>query len=87
MTSFALDTTRPTLNVSEVAALLGVSRWLVLQQVQQGNLPHKRFGRRIVISRRLLMAWLEDQTDTQPGPDPQPGPTAETTRPVPLAAR
>ena len=40
---------RPTLDVAEAAALLGVSSWLVLQQIAKGNLPHKRFGRRIII--------------------------------------
>jgi excisionase family DNA binding protein len=53
------DQTRPTLSVSEAAALLGVSRWLVLQQIKEGNLPHRRFGRRIIISRRVFTAWLE----------------------------
>ena len=30
---------RPTMNVAEAAALLGVSPWLVLQQIAKGNLP------------------------------------------------
>jgi excisionase family DNA binding protein len=52
---------RPTVTVAEAADLLGVSQWLVLQQIQQGNLPHKRFGRRILISRARLTAWLEER--------------------------
>ena len=32
----------------------------VLQQIAKGNLPHKRFGRRILIPRRAFLAWLED---------------------------
>ena len=50
---------RPTMDVAEAAALLGVSPWLVLQQIAKGNLPHKRF-RRILIPRRAFLAWLED---------------------------
>lgn len=46
------------LSVAETAALLGVSEWLVLQQVRLGALPHKRCGRRIVFSRERLIAWL-----------------------------
>jgi excisionase family DNA binding protein len=46
------------LSVAETAALLGVSEWLVLQQVRLGTLPHKRCGRRIVFSRERLLAWL-----------------------------
>lgn len=53
-------TVRPVLSVAEVAELLGVSEWLVLQQVGRGELPHKRCGRRIVFSRERLLAWLND---------------------------
>lgn len=59
-TALAASHPRPTLTVKEAAELLGVSRWLVLQQISQGNLPHRRFGRRILISRSRFMAWLED---------------------------
>lgn len=52
--------TRPTMDVAEAALLLGVSPWLVLQQIAKGNLPHKRLGRRILIPRRTFLAWLED---------------------------
>lgn len=51
---------RPVLSVAEAAELLGVSEWLVLQQIRVGSLPHKRCGRRIVLSRERLMAWLND---------------------------
>lgn len=54
------DVARPTMDVAEAAALLGVSPWLVLRQIAQGNLPHKRFGRRILIPRARFLAWLED---------------------------
>ena len=60
-TSPSIPTTpRPTMDVAEAALLLGVSPWLVLQQIAKGNLPHKRFGRRILIPRRAFYAWLED---------------------------
>jgi excisionase family DNA binding protein len=51
---------RPVLSVAQAAELLGVSEWLVLQQIRLGALPHKRCGRRIVLSRQRLMAWLND---------------------------
>ncbi|GAC1609919.1 MAG: hypothetical protein NVS3B26_13830 [Mycobacteriales bacterium] len=62
MTASAVEAAepRPTMTVAEVAELLGVSEWLVLKQVQQGNLPHKRFGRRIIISRARLIAWIDE---------------------------
>jgi excisionase family DNA binding protein len=56
------DGARPiVLSVAQVAELLGVSEWLVLQQVRQGTLPHKRCGRRIVFSRQRLLNWLDSE--------------------------
>ena len=54
------DQPRPILTVSEAAQLLGVSRWLVLQQVNAGALPHRRLGRRILLSRRQVLAWIDN---------------------------
>ena len=65
---------RPTLSVAEAADLLGVSSWLVLHQIAAGSdLPHRRFGRRILIPRRSFLIWLEHQP---PSPDDgrSPGP-------------
>src|SRR4051812_43133386 len=56
----APEAAKPVLSVAEAAELLGVSEWLVLQQIQKGELPHKRCGRRIVLSRERLLAWLND---------------------------
>lgn len=52
---------RPTLTVAETAELLGISRWLVQQAVQNGSLPSRRVGRRILIPRVRLDAWLAGQ--------------------------
>ena len=52
---------RATLTVAEAAELLGVSPWLVQRQVASGVLPAARLGRRIVISRSRLLAWLDGQ--------------------------
>lgn len=52
---------RPTLSVAETAELLGISRWLVQQAVRDGSLPSLRVGRRILIPRVQLDAWLSGQ--------------------------
>jgi excisionase family DNA binding protein len=57
---------RPVLSVAEVADLLGVSQWLVLQQVGRGSIPHKRVGRRILFPRTVFLAWLETADQQQP---------------------
>ncbi len=49
----------PRLSVAQTAELLGVSRWLVQQAVRDGSLPHVRLGRRILIPRARVLAWLD----------------------------
>jgi len=53
------QTDRPTLSMAETANLLGISRWLVQQAVHDGSLPSVRVGRRILIPRSHLLAWLD----------------------------
>lgn len=48
------------LRAEEAAQLLGISTWLLLQQVRRGTVPHRRVGRRIVFSRRRLLEWLDE---------------------------
>ena len=64
------NTERPTLSIAETAALLGISRWLVQQATHDGSLPSVRVGRRILIPRSRLLAWLDGHE--HPGA-PQPG--------------
>lgn len=58
-----MNTDRPTLSVAETATLLGISRWLVQQAVHDGSLPSVRVGRRILIPRSRLLAWLDGRAD------------------------
>ncbi|MCW2666522.1 MAG: Helix-turn-helix domain [Frankiales bacterium] len=46
------------LNTDQAAALLGISKWLLLQETNRGNVPHKRVGRRLLYSRQRLLEWL-----------------------------
>ena len=50
---------RPVLSADEAADLLGVSKWLLLQEIKRGNIPYKRLGRRVVFSRQGLMEWMD----------------------------
>ena len=54
---------RPVLCVDEAAELLGVSRWLLLQEIKRGHIPHKRIGRRLVFSRQRLLEWMHSDED------------------------
>lgn len=52
-------TPKPVLCAEEAAALLGVSRWLLLQEIKRGHIPHRRIGRRLVFSRQKLLDWMQ----------------------------
>ncbi len=67
---------RPTLSVAETASLLGISRWLVQQAVHDGSLPSVRVGRRILIPRSRLLAWLDGMEAPADGALPRAANTA-----------
>jgi excisionase family DNA binding protein len=50
---------RLTYTVEEVAELLSLSRGVTYQSLRDGTIPAERVGRRWVISRRRLHAWLD----------------------------
>ncbi len=50
---------RLTYTVEEVAELLSLSRGITYQSLRDGTIPAERVGRRWVISRRRLHAWLD----------------------------
>ena len=61
---------RVTMSVTETADLLGISRWLAYEQIQRGELPAIRMGRRLRVPVRPVlelvgMSW-EDWLATQP---------------------
>ena len=62
---------RLTLRVEEAAALLGISRGLAYELVNRGELPALRLGRRIVVPRVKLEAFLAGTGDAVRGPEPR----------------
>ena len=56
-----VEDARLVLSVSEAADLLGISQWLLLQQIRRGTIPHRRCGRRILLSRETLLTWLDGE--------------------------
>lgn len=47
-----------TYTVEQAAALLGVSRSAYYEAIKRGELPARRVGRRLVVPRAQLEAWL-----------------------------
>ena len=59
-----MEIERLTLSVAEAAKLLGISRNTAYELVKQEQIPHIRFGKRILIPRKRLVAMLEDDENT-----------------------
>lgn len=47
-----------TYSVPQAAVLIGVSEWSYYEGVKRGELPGRKVGRRIVVPRIQLEAWL-----------------------------
>jgi len=50
---------RLVVTITETAELLGISHGLAYELARAGHLPSLRLGRRLVVPRVALMAWLE----------------------------
>ncbi len=59
-----LEQERLTLTIEEAGALLGISRALAYELVKRGELPSLRLGRRVVVPRKALEAFVEAATRT-----------------------
>jgi excisionase family DNA binding protein len=55
---------RLTFTIDEVAVALGISRSSAYECAKRGEIPTVRFGRRIVVPRRAVLALL-GETDTE----------------------
>ena len=52
------QTHRLTLTVDQAAELLGISRSATYEAIRRDEVPHLRFGRRIVVPRAALIRML-----------------------------
>jgi len=68
---------RRTYTVTEVADIVGISRSTAYGCVRRGEIPSRRFGRRIVVLRHELERLLT--TSTLAGPTPSESALAEVT--------
>jgi excisionase family DNA binding protein len=61
-----MDVQRLTLSVTEVAEVLGVSRAHAYMLVRDGRIPSLRLGRRLVVPRKALEAFLDSAGSDDP---------------------
>ncbi len=72
---------RLTYSVDEVAEMLGLSRSAVCERIARGEIPAKRVGRRLVVVRTVLEAFLPDPCSAATAGAP-PSSFCVTDRPV-----
>ncbi|MEJ8756250.1 helix-turn-helix domain-containing protein [Pontibacter sp. H259] len=58
----AVVTPQDRCSLSEAVALTGLSKSKLYKLTAAGQVPHKRFGNRLVFSRAALAAWVDAQT-------------------------
>ena len=54
------------LDVHEIAKRLGCSERLVYMQMESGNLPHIRIGRRRKVAESILEKWMRGELNNKP---------------------
>lgn len=50
-----------TYTVAEAAELIGVSPWTYYEAIKKNELPYRKVGRRVVVPKVLLEAWLNEK--------------------------
>ena len=64
-----LSQKKVTLRVTEVAKILGISRGSAYEAIQQGQIPHIRIGRRILVPRKAFERLLDNCDEIEFNPD------------------
>ncbi|WP_158750226.1 helix-turn-helix domain-containing protein [Acidobacterium sp. S8] len=54
------DKVRATLKISEAALIAGTGEKAIRKGIEDGSIPHLRFGRNILIPRSAFMRWLDN---------------------------
>jgi len=73
MTTSNESITRVTYSVDEVAQLLGIARTTAYESIHRGEIPARRFGRRIVVLRDALDELLDARPHSATSPQAVPG--------------
>jgi excisionase family DNA binding protein len=68
-----IDALPDVLTVEEAARFLRISRGLAFAAVRQGDIPSVRVGRRILVPKAPLLAWLATTTRSGAGGTSEPG--------------
>jgi excisionase family DNA binding protein len=57
-----IDTKTGALNVAKAAHYIGTSKPTLLRILKDGEIPHRRYGKRVFIAKAALDKWLEGET-------------------------
>jgi excisionase family DNA binding protein len=53
-------------SVKDIMAQTGLSRGTIDKEIRAGKLPHKRIGRKIIVTAEALQQWLEASDAWEP---------------------
>lgn len=53
-------------SIKDIMKLTGLARGTIDKEIRAGKLPHKRVGRKIIVTAEALKAWLEACDDWTP---------------------
>jgi excisionase family DNA binding protein len=62
-----MESTKPIMNIEEVARYLGVSTATIYRYVKQGKIPASRVGKFWRFRKEKIDAWLERQENVEKG--------------------
>lgn len=57
------------IGVADVMEITGMSKSLIYKLNMKGNIPCKKFGRRLIFSRKEIIQWMESHTIPKTSPE------------------
>ncbi|HOU03464.1 MAG TPA: helix-turn-helix domain-containing protein [Bacteroidales bacterium] len=63
------DPLQDRIGLNEAMEITGLKQSAIYKMTMQGTIPHEKFGKRLVFSRRELEAWMKEQTVRKQSPE------------------
>lgn len=57
------------INLKEVMAITGYGDDAIYKMTMKGTIPHKKFGKKLVFSRKEILQWMQERTVHKQSPE------------------